>query len=192
MRLHWLIVALASVASTAVLAAPEYVSTVQKPYAPRADVKRVAMMPIACPQDVDCGDLEETVFELLSERTKLEILPPAQARDVMQKANISKLDYETRYILAESLRVDGFAVLDIQQAGIEQVEGKVVQLGGTEVTDAPTTIKHVKASLLLSTKDSSPLLQVDGEAVLESSMRSVDTITERTVKDMFEKALPEN
>ncbi|HKQ83288.1 MAG TPA: hypothetical protein VJS42_13930 [Steroidobacteraceae bacterium] len=191
MRLRRLIVVLASVASTSVLAASDYVSTVQTPYTPRADVKRVAMMPITCPPDVDCGDLEERVGELLAKRSKLEILPPAQARDVMQKAGISKLDYETRYILAESLRVDGFATVDIQNAGVEQVEGKVVRLGATEVTDAPTSVKHVKMVLQLATKDSTTLLQVTGEAALEGSMRSIDGIAERTVKDMFEKAFPE-
>lgn len=191
MRLHWLIVASALVAATPVLAASDYVSTVQTPYTPRADVKRVVLMPIVCPHEVDCADLEKLVTELLEKRTKLEIVPPEQARNVMEKANISKLDFETRYILAESLRVDAFAVVDIQQANVEQIEGKVVRLGMAQVTDTPSSIKHVKMSLQLGTKDSTVFLQVAGEAVLESSLRSLDGITERTAKDMFEKAIPE-
>lgn len=192
MQLRRLTIALAILASTSVLAASDYVSTVQTPYTPRADVKRVALLPIVCPADVDCDDLEEEVTKLLSKRSKLEILPPAQAREVMLKANIAKLDYETRYILAESMRVDAFAVVDIQQASVEQIEGKVMKLGMTQVTDAPVSIKHVKMGLQLSTKDSSVLLQVNGEAALEGSLRSVDGIAERTVKDMVEKGFPED
>lgn len=191
MRLHWLIAAVGMAAVTPVLAASDYVSTVQTPYTPRAEVKRVMLAPIACPPDVDCGDLEKAVAGLLAKHSKLDVLPAEQARAVMTSANISKLDFETRYILAESQRVDAFAVVDLQHAGVEQIEGKVVQLGGTEVTAAPTTIKHVKVILDVATKDGTPLLKVTGEAALEGSMRSIDSITERTVKDMFEKAFPE-
>jgi hypothetical protein len=192
MRLRSLIVSAALVAVTPALAASEYMSTVETPYRPSATVKRVLLMPIACPTDLKCDDLEETVTKALGKRTKLEIVAPEQARSVMQSANITKLDVETRYILAESLSVDAFAVLEIHNAGVEQVEGKLIRLGNTEVRDAPRSIKHVKMVLELATKDSNKLLQVTGEAALESSMRSIDSIAQRTVKEMFDKAFPDD
>lgn len=194
MRFHRFAVCFAALAASTALAAsgPDYVSTVQRGYTPSAQVKRVAILPVVCPPELECDRLEEEFAELLADRIKLEVVPAQQARDVMERAHIDKLDYETRFILAESLRVDAFATVNVRQASIEKVESKVAKVGFVQMPQQQTTVKHVKLGLQLESKDGSVLMQTDGEARVEGTMKGLNGVAERTLEVMLDKAVPQD
>lgn len=190
MRSRSLIAACALLAATHAWAATEYVADVQKAYEPSAHVKRVAVAPSGCPEELDCDDLQEMVEKHLSKRTPLQIVTAEDTQKMMERAGIAKLDFETRYILLEGLKADALMALDVQQAGVELVEGDLVKIGQAEVQDGPVKIKHVKLALELATKDGSTLLQATGEGKVQG-FKGLDGVAQRTLETMLEKAFPE-
>ena len=189
MRSHSFVAACALLAGTHVFAAPEYVADVQKVYEPREQVKRVAVAPIGCPADLDCGDLQEMVEKLLGKRTPLQIITADDTQKMMTRAGIAKLDFETRYILLEGLKADALVALDVQRAGVELVEGDVVKIGQAEVLDGPVKIKHVKLALEMAAKDGSTLLQATGEGKVQG-FKSLDGVAQQTLETIIEQSLP--
>jgi hypothetical protein len=143
-----------------------------------------------CPADLDCDDLEKQVAKLLDKRAKLQVITAEETLAMMQRANISSLDFESRYILAEGLKADAIISVNVQKAGTDLVEGELVQLGQEQVRAEPKKVKQVKLAVEMATKDGTTLLQASGEAKVQSTMRSLDSIAGRTLDTVFEQALP--
>lgn len=177
-------------ASRAFAAEPEYTADVQQAYTPSAQVKRLAVAPVGCPPEgLDCKDLQKELQKLLGKRTQLLIVSADETQLMMERAGITRIDFETRYILAEGMRVDAVATLEVKQANVDLIEGEMVKIGQAEVTEGPVKIKHVKLVLEVSGKDGSTLLQASGEGKVQG-FKGLDGVAKHTLETMVEQAIP--
>lgn len=156
--------------------APDHVSKVQRSYVPKADVRQVAVIPVKCPKEVECAEFEEVLSRLVTEKTKLAVTGAAQVRELMQTANIKKVDVEARYILAESLRVDGFILCEIEAAGTDVAEPKMIKMG-MSYRHNPERVTFAKLNLKVMKKDGTELLAGKTEARVGGMFRSVTSVT---------------
>ncbi len=172
------------------LADTDYSAVVKQPYVRNAAVKRVAVMPVTCPENIDCKGLVERLEKSLRNAGGLEPVSPLAVSSVMRNAQITTINYETRYILAEGLTVDAFAVLEVRQAAVEKGETTYVKMGVAKVPQEGATIKHVQLALQMVAKDGKVLLDATGEAHLTNSLRGLSGIAERVCERMVEEAIP--
>lgn len=172
------------------LADTDYSAVVKQPYVRNAAVKRVAVMPVTCPENIDCKGLVERLEKSLRNAGGLEPVSPSEVSSVMRNAQITTINYETRYILAEGLTVDAFAVLEVRQAAVEKGETTYVKMGVAKVPQEGATIKHVQLALQMVAKDGKALLDATGEAHLTNSLRGLSGIAERVCERMVEEAIP--
>ena len=172
------------------LADTDYSAAVKQSYAPATAIRRVAILPGACPENIECDDLEKKLAKSMRDATGVELLPSAAVRDVMRSAQIATVDYETRYILAERLTVDAFVTLDVRQAAVEKGETTYLKMGVAKVPQDGATIKHVQLALQMVASDGRTLLDATGEAHLANSLRGLSGIAERLCEHMIEAAVP--
>jgi hypothetical protein len=153
-----------------------YEAAVQKSYVATNGVVRIAIVPFACPESIECEDLAKRLGKVLSARAKLKVTEVERTSRVMATSGIDKLDTESGYILAEGLKVDAFAVIDIQAEEIDTADEKV---------------KHVKLNLRLVTKQGAPLLMASGEANASGMFSSLNGVAEKTLDLVLEQSIPE-
>jgi hypothetical protein len=173
-------------------ASAEYTTSVQHSYVPASETKRLAIVPFACPDTLQCDDFAAHMIKRLTKLTKLTITPATRTSEIMTKAGIDKLDYETGYILAEALSVDAFAVVTIQQASIETLSQKQISLDGKEIQVDGPQVKHVKLNLKLVNKGGGELLAASGEGHVRSIFSSLDEVATETFDVVLEKSLAED
>lgn len=171
--------------------ADDYSAAVKQSYTPVAGIKRVAILPTVCPDNIECDELERKFVKSMRAVAGLELVPSASVRDVMRNAQIATINFETRYILAESLTVDAFATLEVRQAAVEKGETTYTKLGVAKLPQEAPTIKHVQLALQMVAKDGTVLLDATGEAHLTNSMRGLTGIAERVCQRMVEASVPE-
>ena len=157
------------------LADPAYTVEVSHSYVPVKGIERLAVMPITCPKTLECEKLTAQVTKGLSHGTKMAVATPQWTSQVMAKAGIDKLDFETGYILAEALSVDAFSVVDIQEAAMDDKE-----------------VKHVKISLKIVSKNGDNLLVANGEAQVKGMFTSIDEVAVLTWEAMMQRSMPKN
>jgi hypothetical protein len=126
----------------------------------------------------------------MRDATGIEFVPSKEVRSVMQNAQIDSLNHGTRYILAESLSVNAFATLQVQQAAVEKGETTYVKMGVAKLPQEGATVKHVQLALQMLASDGKVLLESTGEAHLTNSMRSLTGIAERVCAHMIEESVP--
>jgi hypothetical protein len=151
-------------------------------------MERVAIIPVACPKVIECNDFEERLTAEFVARTNLKIKTAAVVRTVMTNARIDKLDNETGHILAESLAVDAFLVVKIQEAVIDVAESKPAKIG-MPFGGGPRNVKHVKLSLQLLTKDGATLLAAIGEAHVTGTFSGLNGVAMHTIEVVLQKAV---
>ena len=181
---------LAATQPLTVLAESDYSATVKQPFVASAGIKRVAILPATCPDNIECDELEERFAESMRDAAGIEFVPSKEVRSLMQSAQIASLNYETRYILAESLSVNAFATLQVQQAAVEKGETTYVKMGVAKLPQEGATVKHVQLALQMLASDGKVLLESTGEAHLTNSMRSLTGIAERVCARMIEESVP--
>lgn len=182
---------LTAIPAVSALADTDYTAAVKQSYVPATTVKRVAILPPACPENIECDELEKTFAKSMDDAAGLEFVPSAAVRDVMRGAQIATINYETRYILAESLKVDAFATLEVRQAAVEKGETTYVKMGVSKLPQDGATIKHVQLALQLVANDGKVLLDATGEAHLTNSMRGLTGIAERVCEHVIEASVPD-
>ena len=171
---------------------PDYVTRVDRGYVPVKGVERLAVMPIACPNTLECEKFTAQVTKGLSHGTKMATTTASWIRQVMAQAGIDKLDYETGHILAEALAVDAFAVVDIEQASMDVLGQKNISLYGKEtIVDRPH-VKHVRMHLKIVGKDGTNLLQASGEGQVQDMFSSLDEVAVKTWELLIQKGLEKN
>ncbi len=180
---------LTAVPAVSALADTGYSATVRQSYAPVAAIKRVAILPSMCPDTVECAEVEKEFAKSMRDAAGLEFVPSATVRGVMQDAQIAAINYETRYILAESLKVNAFVTLDVRQAAVEKGETTYVKMGVSKLPQEGATIKHVQLALQMVANDGKVLLDATGEAHLTNSMRGLTGIAERVCEQMIEASV---
>jgi hypothetical protein len=173
-----------------VRAETDYSANVKQPFVTSAGIKRVAILPVACPDNIECDDLEKRFAESMHDATGIEFVPSGEVRSVMQGAQITSLNYETRYILAESLSVNAFATLEVRQAAVEKGETTYMKMGVAKLPQESAAVKHVQLALQMLASDGKVLLESTGEAHLTNSMRSLTGIAERGCARMIEESVP--
>jgi len=192
MRLAELLACGALLAAGNASAESPYTASVQHSYVPASETKRLAIVPFACPDTLQCDDFAAHMIKRLAKLTKLTITPATRTGEIMTKAGIDKLDYETGYILAEALAVDAFAVVTIQQAAIETLSQKQISLDGKEIQVDGPQVKHVKLNLKLVNKGGGELLAASGEGQVRSIFSSLDEVATETFDVVLEKSLAED
>lgn len=170
----------------------DYDIVVQKNYVRTTGIARVAIVPFACPASLECEDFMARLVKVLAARTKLTITDALRTGKVMTAAGIDRLDVETGYILAESLKVDAFAVLDIQQAEVTGAEPEFAKMGTDARASSTPSVKHVKLALKLVSREGTPLLTASGEAHVSGMFSSLDGVAERTLELALEEATAED
>ena len=168
-----------------------YSAQVKQAYAHDGRIKRVAIMPLVCPDNLDCEEIEEKFSKQLTKATATEVLPSAKVADVMRNAQITTVDFDSRFILAEALTVDAFAILQITQAALEKGETTYVKMGVSKLPQEGGSMKRVQLAVQLVAKDGKSLLDATGSANLENSVRGLTGIAERTTALVLERAIPE-
>jgi len=171
---------------------PDYVTRVDRAFVPVKGVERLAVMPIACPSTLDCGKFTAQVTKGFSHGTKMATTMATWIKQVMEKAGIDKLDFETGQILAEALAVDAFAVVDIEQASMDVVGQKNISLYGKETVVERPSVKHVRMHLKIVGKDGADLLKASGEGQVQGMFDSLDEVAVKTFDITMEKALAKN
>jgi hypothetical protein len=78
----------------------------------------------------------------------------------MQRAGVGKLDAELRFLIAEGMKVNGFATREIQQASLEETDGGLRRVGVMQVRDK-TTVKHVQLTVAVEQTDGTAQRSVD-------------------------------
>jgi len=192
MRLVELLACGALLAAGNAAAESAYTTSVQHRYVPASETKRLAVVPFACPDTLQCDDFTAHVIKRLAKRTKLTITPATRTSEIMTKAGIDKLDYETGYILAEALAVDAFAVVDIRQASIETLSQKQISLDSKDIQVDGPQVKHVRINLKLVNKGGTELLAASGEGHVRSMFSSLDEVATETFDVVLDKSMAED
>jgi hypothetical protein len=168
--------------------ASDYTATVQRRYIQTDDVKSIAILPYNCPVQLACPDFDRRLRAAIAASTQLVVLETDHARRVMEDAQFDKIDYTTRYILADSLGVDAFAIIEVQEASMQNAEPKMVKLGISLVPN-PDRVKHVKLSLQLVKKDGTSLLGVSGQGRVVGISGDINGVALRTLKVALESGI---
>lgn len=171
------------------LADTDYSATVRQSYVPATAIKRVAILPVACTENIECDELEKKFAKSMRDAAGLELVPSRAVLAVMHSAQIATINYETRYILAESLKVDAFATLEVRQAAVEKGETTYVKLGVAKIPQEAAATKHVQLALQMVASDGTVLLDATGEAHLTNSLRGLNGIAERVCERMIEASM---
>jgi hypothetical protein len=166
---------------------PEYSVSVGKQSVRSAAGQRFAVLPLVCPQSLDCASLEEDYTEQLADSAKLSLVKPDAVRELIANADLGKLsELERRPILTEGLNVDGFVIVDILNA---MVDRGAAAAGGDKWSDIrkhqQDTVTTVKIEVRLIAKDGSVLAQASGDAHLINSIKSLNSVAAR----IFEQTL---
>jgi len=181
--------ALLAAGNAAAESTPAYAASVQHSYVPASGIKRLAIVPFACPETLECTEFATHITKRLAKRTKLTITPATRTSEVMTKAGIEKFDYETGYILAEALAVDAFAVVEIQQAQVETLSQKQISQDGKEIQADGPQVKHVKINLKVVDKGGAQLLAASGESQVRSIFSSLDEVATETFDVVLDKSM---
>jgi hypothetical protein len=175
--------------SAAAETVPAYAATVQHGYVPVAGTQRLAIVPFACPDTLECNDFIAHVTKKLAKRTKLTMTTASRTSQVMVTAGIEKFDHESGYILAEALAVDAFAVVEIQQAVVETQGTKQISLDGKDIRVDGPQMKNVKISLKLIGKSGAEMLVASGEAHVHSMFSSLDEVAVQAFDTLLDKSI---
>jgi hypothetical protein len=154
--------------------------------------ERFAVLPMVCPQSLDCANLEENYTEQLADSAKLSLVTPGAVRELIANADLGKLsELERRPILTEGLNVDGFVKVDILNATIDR---GAAAAGGDKWSDIrkhqQDTVTSVKIEVRFIAKDGSVLAQASGDAHLVNSIKSLNSVAARVFEQTLAKLLP--
>ena len=173
---------------TAVEAAPlEYAASVQQAYAAKRPLRSVALVPFACPPEIDCAELEKNLAEHLTEQTGLKVTPSKTLTDLMARAGIHDLnEHESRLIIAEGLSVDAFAYVRVPKAQVDKVPPR--EDDKWKDVKRIVVVKTASLEFRVATPDDTSLVQVSGNAEVPDAIRSLESISTHLFEVMLEKA----
>ncbi len=149
--------------------------------------RSLAMLPAACPSNVDCLWVESLVLGKLLER-KLPIKPASAVRKMMFEMGVKELDDTNRRLLAQKLNVDAFVVVSIDSMTSESV-GTTGVLVGNVFTAVPSKRNVGSVQLaIISAETGKPLMESTGYG--ESSARPKRGVIGKTFNEILSRAFP--
>lgn len=155
-----------------------------------SDVKKIAIVPMACADGVDCSQTEKTLVALVREHAHVDVIEPATLRQEAFNQGLTKpVAAEDLRRIAAALGADAVMI-----AEVTSLTTKSRSTGGFFVGSAFAATHEEKknsgSSLLVTSLDGKPLLQATAYGESRNAFRTERGMVEKMFRLILEQAYP--